>query len=71
MDLIYPILCQELDRIGITVSYLATVLNTTEDSVRSKLQGESPWLLSEAISICKLLNFSDIKLLFLQLDNNS
>jgi len=71
MDLIYPILCQELDRIGITVSYLATVLNTTEDSVRRKLQGESPWLLSEAITICKLLKFSDIKLLFLQLDNNS
>ena len=71
MDVIYPILCQELDRIGITVSYLATALNTTEDSVRSKLRGESPWMLSEALSICKILDFNDIKLLFLQLDNNS
>lgn len=71
MDLVYPILCRELDRFGITVSYLATALNTTEDSVRRKLRGESPWMLSEALNICKLLGFSDIKLLFLQLDNNS
>ena len=71
MDLIYPILCRELDRLGITIAYLATALNTTEESVRSKLRGESPWVLHEALSICKMLNFSDIKLLFLQLDNNS
>lgn len=71
MDSIYPILCQELDKVGITVSHLTMALNITEDSVCSKLRGESPWMLSEALSICKLLNFSDIKLLFLQLDNNS
>lgn len=71
MDAIYPILCRELDRIGITLSYLAMALNITEDSVRSKLRGESPWMLSEALSICKILNYDDIKLLFLQLDNNS
>ncbi len=71
MNAIYPILCRELDRIGITLSYLAMALNITEDSVRSKLRGESPWLLSEALSIYKILNYDDIKLLFLQLDNNS
>ena len=71
MNAIYPILCRELDRVGITLSYLATTLNITEDSVRSKLRGESPWMLSEALSICKILNCDDIKLLFLQLDNNS
>ena len=71
MEFIYPILCQELDRNGITTSYLATTLNTTEDSIRSKLRGESHWILSEALSVCRLLNFSDIKLLFLQFDNNS
>lgn len=67
----YPILCRELNRIGITTTYLATALNITEDSVCSKLQGESPWMLSEALSVCRLLNFPDIKLLFLQFDNNS
>ena len=71
MDAIYPILCREIDRIGITLSYLAMALNITEDSVRSKLRGESPWMLSEALSIFKILNYDDIKLLFLQLDNNS
>ena len=71
MEFIYPILCQELDRNGITTSYLAMTLNTTEDSIRSKLRGESPWILSEALSVCRLLKFSDIKLLFLQFDNNS
>ena len=53
------------------LSSLATALNITEDSVRSKFRGESPWMLSEALSICKILNYDDIKLLFLQLDNNS
>ena len=71
MDSIYPILCRELDKKGINTSYLATALNTTEDSIRSKLRGDSPWMLSEALNVYKLLNFSDIKLLFLQLDNNS
>ena len=71
MSFIYPILCREIDRLGLTVSCIATALNISEDSVCSKMRGESPWLLSEALSVCKLLNFSDIKLLFLQLDNNS
>lgn len=71
MDVIYPILCREIDRTGTPLSCLATALDITEDSVRSKLRGESPLMLSEALSICKILNYDDIKLLFLQLDNNS
>lgn len=71
MVLMYPILRRELDRFDISISYLAEALNITEDSVRSKLRGESPWMLSEALNICKMLNYDDIKLLFLQLDNNS
>lgn len=71
MVLMYPILRRELDRFDISISYLAEALNITEDSVRSKLRGESPWMLYEALNICKMLNYDDIKLLFLQLDNNS
>lgn len=71
MDLMYPILRQELDRLDISISYLAEALNITEDSVRNKLRGESPWMLSEALNVCKMLRYDDIKLLFLQLDNNS
>ena len=67
----YPILRQELDKNRITISRLATELNVTEDFIRSKLDGKSPWMLSEALRVCRLLNYSDIKLLFLQFDNNS
>lgn len=68
---LYPILRRELDKTGISVSFLATELDLTEDSIRNKLDGKAPWMLSEALRISRLLNFSDIKLLFLQFDNNS
>lgn len=70
MDSVYPNLCRELDKISFSEDCLATELNIPTDSVISKLRGESPWLLSEAISICSLLNISDVKFLFLRLDNN-
>lgn len=70
MDSIYPNLGQELDKIGITVAHLATALNIPKESVSSKLRGDSPWLLSEVITICRLLNNSDVNFLFLRLDSN-
>ena len=70
MDSIYPNLVQELDKIGITVAHLATALNIPKESVSSKLRGEIPWLLSDALNICRLLNNSDVNFLFLRLDNN-
>jgi hypothetical protein len=68
---LYPILRQEMNKMGITISCLASELNITEDILRDKFDGKAPWMLSEALKVCRLLNYSDIKLLFLQFDNNS
>lgn len=70
MDSIYPNLSQELDKIGLSVAQLATALNIPNESVLSKLRGDSPWFLSEALNVCRLLNNSDVRFLFLRLDNN-
>ena len=70
MDSIYPNLSQELDKIGMSVANLSTALNIPNEVISSKLRGEIPWLLSEALGVCRLLNNSDINFLFFQLDNN-
>lgn len=67
MDSVYPNLYAELNKANISVSRLAEVLNVPEDVAYSKLRGESPWLLPEAVNICHLCNTSDINFLFLQL----
>lgn len=71
MDYIYPNLCQMLKERGITTSSLAEILNESEYSVDLKLRGELPWLLSDAVRICCLLNTSDVNFLFCPENNNS
>lgn len=67
MDSVYPNLCAELSKANISVSRLAEELNIPEDVACSKLRGESPWLLPEAVNICQLCNTPDVNFLFLQL----
>lgn len=71
MDSLYPNLCRELNKANVSISILARELNISEDIAKCKIRGEIPWLLPEAIGVCKLLNTSDIDFLFLRLDNNS
>lgn len=71
MAYIYPNLCLELYEAEVSVPCLAEKLHLPVESVKSKLRGESPWLLVEAIKICRFLNTDNIDFLFLQLDNNS
>lgn len=70
MVVTYPILYREMNRIGITTLDLADAINTTEDTILNKLHGKAPWTLYEALTVCKILNFSDIKQLFIQFDSN-
>ena len=70
MGFVYPNLCRELDEMGISVEVLAEKLNIPEESLCSKLSGNTPWRLGEVIHICKLVKKPDAKFLFLQLDNN-
>lgn len=67
MDSIYPNLCTELSKAGICMAEVAEVLNTTETVINDKLRGIEPWLLHEAVTMCRLLNTSDVKFLFLRL----
>ena len=67
MDSIYPNLCSELSKAGICMAEVAEVLNTTETVINNKLRGIEPWLLHEVITVCRLLNTSDVEYLFIQL----
>ena len=71
MDSTYPNLYRELNKANISLFLLAQELNISEDVADGKLRGEIPWLLTEAVGICRMLNTSDINFLFLRLDNNS
>ena len=66
MNLVYPNLYRKLNDTGITLSYLAEELNIPEKCVRQKMQGQLPWKLHEVVVVCRLLNYSDAKLLFVQ-----
>lgn len=71
MDFVYPNLYRELRKANISISDLARKLNISDDTAECKIRGEIPWLLPEAVGVCQLLNTSDVKFLFLRLDNNS
>ena len=64
-DSTFPILCNELNKANVSVAQLAETLNTTETVVRNKLRGIEPWKLHDAVAICRLLNISNAKFLFL------
>lgn len=66
MDLVYPNLYRKLNDSGVTLSHLAEVLNIPEECVNRKMQGQLPWKLHEVVAVCRLLNYSDAKLLFVQ-----
>ena len=71
MDYIYPNLCQELNKASVSEASLARFLGISDESIRNKLSGIESWRLSEAVNICRLLNNSNIRFLFLQLNYNS
>ena len=66
----YPILYREMKRSGITTLDLANAIGAAEDTILSKIHGKAPWTLYEALIVCLMLNFSDIKQLFIQFDDN-
>lgn len=70
MESIYPNLCSELSKAGISTVELTEVLNTTETVICDKLRGTEPWLLHEAMTVCQLLNTSDVKFLFFTISIN-
>lgn len=68
---IYPNLSNRLRLFGISYASLTSILNITEDQLSLKLQGLLPWKLWEVVQICRLLEMSDVKYLFYQLDSNT
>lgn len=67
MGSIYPNLDQKMVEVGLTIPVLAESLGLPLDVLLSRMNGETRWLLHEAVGICQLLNTSDVELLFVQL----
>ena len=70
MASLFPNLDHALSVSGITPDVLASELNISKRSLDSKLNGESPWLLSDAVTICRMLHNNDVDFLFLRLESN-
>lgn len=66
---IYPNLNQKLIELGISIPDLAEHIGLNEVVVEKKMRGVLPWKLHEALRVCVLLNYSDVRLLFVQLDS--
>ena len=64
MQYCYKNLYQTIINNGESVKTIADVIGTSEDKLCKKLQGISPWYLSEAMLICQHFNTTDIKYLF-------
>lgn len=66
MDSLYPNLCAAMEKRGVSIGNLAEIIGRSEEIVHLKLKGVLEWSLSEAVTICRYLQYHDIKQLFLQ-----
>lgn len=66
MDYLYPILQKTLETKGVSIESLAVIAGCGEKQVQLKLMGVLEWSLTEAVEICRYLQYPDIKTLFLR-----
>lgn len=66
MDSLYPNLDAAMATRGISIGNLAEIIGRSEEIVHLKLRGVRDWTLSEAVAICRYLQYSDLKKLFLR-----
>jgi hypothetical protein len=66
MNVVYPNLHKAMLERGVTVNQIAEAVSLSEDIVHLKLLGVREWSLLEAVTICRLLQYSDLKQLFLR-----
>jgi hypothetical protein len=66
MKTVYPNLHQAMLDRGVTVNQIAEAISQSEEIVYLKLLGVREWNLLEAVTICRLLQYPDLKQLFLR-----
>lgn len=66
MDSLYPNLNTAMEAHGLSIENLAKIIGRSEEIVRLKLQGVLEWTLTEAVEICRYLQYPDLKKLFLR-----
>lgn len=66
MDSLYPNLQAEMVTRGLSIGNLAEIIGRSEEIVHLKLRGVREWSLSEAVAICRYLQYHDLKKLFLR-----
>lgn len=64
MDSLYPNLDAAMEKHGITTKTIAEIICRSEEIVNLKLRGVMDWSLSEALAICRYLQYPDLKTLF-------
>lgn len=63
---LYPNLNAAMEAHGVSIENLAKIIGRSEEIVRLKLRGVREWSLSEAVTICRYLQYHDLKKLFLR-----
>jgi DNA-binding Xre family transcriptional regulator len=66
MDSLFPNLRATMKQRGVSIKMLADVIGRSEEIVHLKMRGVQEWTLKEALEICRYLQCSDFKSLFLR-----
>ena len=66
MHSLYPNLDTEMETQGVSIRNLAEIIGRSEEIVNLKLKGIQEWSLFEAVTICRYLQYPDLKKLFLR-----
>lgn len=66
MDSLFPNLRAAMARRGVSIKNLADAIGLSEEMVQLKIRGVREWTLKEALEICRYLQYSDFKTLFLR-----
>ena len=66
MNSLYPVLQVVMETRGVSIGTIAEIIGRSERTVRLKLNGVREWTLSEAVTICRYLQYHDLKKLFLR-----
>lgn len=66
MNSLYPNLDAAMAARGVSVWKLAEIVGRSEEIIHLKLRGVQDWTLSEALAICRYLQYPDFKKLFLR-----
>ena len=66
MNSLFPNLVAAMEQRGVSVKAIANVIGRSEEVVHLKMLGVQDWMLSEALAICRYLQYPDFRKLFVR-----